>query len=232
MRHLDPNQIDLGAESQEEAEASVEALTRKATQLKWKMEMPDRTADQKMDLTLELARTQLQLEDREIAWETLFPLLSNRLAQQDWPTAITICDLLYRCDRPDSLAALGHALWLSITFPVDPTLTVSQLQHVIDDTPTDSDGAAVAAAVAVYVVQLRSHQNNNSETILTANRLLSDVARRHGHVHSQNDLEQWITKLELDKPERFLVRMRNVIDVLVQDQWWIDREALQAHLPN
>jgi len=35
----------------------------------------------------------------------------------------------------------------------------------------------------------------------------------------------------LDKPDKFLVRLRNVIDVLVQDEWWIDREAIQAELP-
>jgi len=27
------------------------------------------------------------------------------------------------------------------------------------------------------------------------------------------------------------VRLRNVVDVLVQDQWWFDREALQEQIP-
>ena len=38
-------------------------------------------------------------------------------------------------------------------------------------------------------------------------------------------------RLELNDPDKFLVRLRNVVDVLVQDQWWIDREAIQAELP-
>jgi hypothetical protein len=38
-------------------------------------------------------------------------------------------------------------------------------------------------------------------------------------------------RLELREPDKFLVRLRNVVDVLVQDDWWFDREALQARLP-
>ena len=37
--------------------------------------------------------------------------------------------------------------------------------------------------------------------------------------------------LELGDPEKFLVRLRNVVDVLVQDDWWFDREELQRNLP-
>ena len=38
-------------------------------------------------------------------------------------------------------------------------------------------------------------------------------------------------RLELKDPDKFLVRLRNVVEVLVQDDWWFDREALQAKLP-
>ena len=37
--------------------------------------------------------------------------------------------------------------------------------------------------------------------------------------------------IELREPDKFLPRLRNVVDVLVQDDWWFDREALQAELP-
>ena len=38
-------------------------------------------------------------------------------------------------------------------------------------------------------------------------------------------------KRELKEPDKFLVRLRNVVDVLVQDDWWFDRESLRARLP-
>ena len=39
-------------------------------------------------------------------------------------------------------------------------------------------------------------------------------------------------RLELDNPEKFLVRLRNVVDVLVQEDWWFDREQLQTEIPD
>ena len=63
------------------------------------------------------------------------------------------------------------------------------------------------------------------------NQLLATVARRHSDVHDQPMFERWSKKLELDDPAKFLPRLRNVVDVLVQDNWWIDRDALTAKLP-
>ena len=45
--------------------------------------------------------------------------------------------------------------WLAVPFPeVDPELTVALLQHVVEETPDDSDGGPLAATVAQYIVDL------------------------------------------------------------------------------
>ena len=38
-------------------------------------------------------------------------------------------------------------------------------------------------------------------------------------------------RMELDDPDKFLIRLRNVIDVLVQDEWWFDRDAVRDSIP-
>jgi hypothetical protein len=64
-----------------------------------------------------------------------------------------------------------------------------------------------------------------------ATQTLGNVARRHSGVDGQEAFDLWMERLELKEPEKFLVRLRNVVDVLVQDNWWFDRQALQAKLP-
>jgi hypothetical protein len=64
-----------------------------------------------------------------------------------------------------------------------------------------------------------------------ATQLLGEVARRHSGVDGQESFDFWMQRLELREPDKFLVRLRNVVDVLVQDDWWFDREALQTRLP-
>jgi hypothetical protein len=122
---------------------------------------------------------------------------------------------------------------LAVTFPVDAELTVAMLQHIIDETPEDSDGAAVAAATASYIVDMRSAEGKQRDNLmLFTNHMLGTVARRHGDVSKQEQFDYWMEKLELNDPAKFLARLRNIVDVLVQDDWWVDREAIWASLPD
>jgi hypothetical protein len=123
-------------------------------------------------------------------------------------------------------------IWLGVTFPIDPEITVHLLSHVIDDTPDDSDGAAVAAATACFLADIRAPEGPDRERLtFFSQQLLGKVARRHSQVESQEQFEFWIERLELNDPDKFLVRLRNVVDVLVQEDWWFDRETLQARIP-
>ena len=138
-------------------------------------------------------------------------------------------DVLYLCDQNErSLAALGQGVWLAVTLPIDPSLTVAMLDHIVDDTPDDSDGAAVAAATAVYVADMRDAGGPDGNLGFFARQMLGKVARRHSEVASQLQFDAWIMRMELDDPAKFLVQLRNVVDVLVQEDWWFDRDAVHA----
>ena len=102
---------------------------------------------------------------------------------------------------------------------------------MVDETPPDADGAAVAAVAACYLVDLRAREPQRDHLLLYTNQVLATVARRHSDVDGQQAFDQWIEDMELSDPALFLPRLRNVVDVLVQDDWWFDREALQATLP-
>jgi len=120
---------------------------------------------------------------------------------------------------------------LAVTYPVNPHLTVNVLDHIIDETPDESDGAAVAAATAHYVADLRAEDQEHEQIKLFTGAMLARVARRHSNIESQEKFERWVKILELDDPEKFLVRLRNVIDVMVQEDWLFDRDALTDALP-
>jgi hypothetical protein len=165
------------------------------------------------------------------AWpiaRTAFEIFS---AEQAWEQAAQACDILYQSDQPDSLAALANGVWLGVTFPIDPEISVHLLSHIVDDTPDDADGAAVAAVTALYLAEGRAAEGPDKERLVFfSNQLLGKVARRHSGVDSQEQFSSWVEKMELNDPEKFLVRLRNVIDVLAQDDWWVDREAIHQQI--
>jgi len=201
---------------------------------------------QLMALTLEsdaLTRAQLQYETAEImlelakpgmpeaAWGLAKEALLIFIDHQQWEDAVRACDILYQTELPASVVALGNGLWLAITYPINAELSLIMLNNLIQDTPDKSDGAAVAAAVAHYIADLRlTGEQRDSVMFLTGN-MLSKVAERHSNVSDQGQMNFWMDKLGLNDPAIFLPRMGQVIDAIVNDQWWYDRDALRAALP-
>lgn len=187
---------------------------------------------EKATLALEIGRALAFLQKGEEAWPGARSALDYYLSVEDWERAADACDVLYQAGQPDSLCALGQGIWLAVTFPINPEITVQLLSHVIDDTPADSDGAAVAAATAAFIADVRGRNDKEREQLgFFAQQLLGQVARRHSNVGNQQEFQMWVARLELDQPDKFLVRLRNVVDVLVQSDWWFDRDAVQAKIP-
>lgn len=193
---------------------------------------PDHDPQARAQMLLDTARNLILLEEGAQAWAPAREAFDIYVAAQNWEKAVECCDTLYLSGHPDALAALGQGVWLAVTFPVNPELSVALLEHVVDDTPDDSDGAAVAAITAHYVADLRSASDQQRENLtFFTGQLLAKVARRHSEIDSQAKFDWWLNKLELNDPALFLPRLRNVVDVLVQDQWWFDRDAIRASLP-
>lgn len=192
---------------------------------------PGRDPLRRGELLLQLGRALLRLEEMPQAWAAAREAFDIYAADRSWEGAVHACDILFLSDQAQSLPALGQGLWLAVTYPIDPELTVAILKHVVDETPPESDGAAVAAITAYYIADMRSQGTQRDDLLLYAGQVLTTVARRHSAVDGQEEFDTWINRLELNDPDRFLPRLRNVIDVLVQDDWWVDRERLAAELP-
>jgi hypothetical protein len=145
--------------------------------------------------------------------------------------AVHSCDVLYRTELPAAVVALGHAMWLSVTYPIDPELSIVMMKNLIDDTPPKSDGAAVAAVAAHYIADLRLKDEKRESVMFLTKNLITQVAERHSNVKDQGQLNFWMDKLELNDPADFLPKLAQVIDAIVAGDWWFDRDELRAKLP-
>lgn len=145
--------------------------------------------------------------------------------------AVHCCDVLYRTELPAAVVALGHAMWLSVTYPIDPELSIVMMKNLIDDTPPKSDGAAVAAATAHYIADLRLKDEKRESVMFLTKNLITQVAERHSNVKDQGQLNFWMDKLELNDPSQFLPKLAQVIDAIVEGDWWFDKDELRAKLP-
>lgn len=223
----------MDADSADDAVTSTELLKQRIGAYEADINALPEDADplKKAQLQLKLGETFADLQQGADAFTVAREAFDTFTAAEKWEQAVQACNVMFAAEHDQSLAALGQGVWLSVTFPINPELTVAMLQHIVDETPEDSDGAAVAAAVAHYIADTRSQGKQHDELTFFTNNLMAAVARRHSDVNSQERFSYWVEKLELNDPAKFLPRMRNVIDVMVQEDWWVDREAIWASLP-
>lgn len=225
----DPSHV--GAECAGDGESATAVLQKKLAELSDALE--DAQDDSvRGSLLLDIAHTQLELEQKERAWENGHEAWRIYAALKDWEGAVAACNVIFYGEQSDSLIALGHGVWLGVTYPINPELTVTMLQHLVEETPSDADGGAVAAAAAHFIADVRAQDKQRDNLLFFTNQMLGQVARRHSQVETQEQFEFWLQRLELNDPEKFLPRLGQVVDVLVSENWWIDRDALREALPD
>lgn len=187
---------------------------------------------ERVRLQLDIAELLIALERKEEAWTLAREAFDTALKQEFWQEAVEACNVLYQTEQPDSIPALGMGVWLAVTFPVYPELTYAMLDHIIDETPNNADGAALAAVTARYVIDLRADDSKHESQSQLANHLIARVAERHSNVRDQQALDAWMDKLALRDPQVFLPRLSMVINAIVGETWWFDRNELRNKLPD
>ncbi|MCU7814332.1 MAG: hypothetical protein KZQ81_03760 [Candidatus Thiodiazotropha sp. (ex Rostrolucina anterorostrata)] len=191
----------------------------------------DAPIDKHLELNLACGYILLDLNRYSEAWPLAKTVLEQALEEDLWLRAVESCDILYQSEQEDSIKALAQGIWLGVTFPIDPELSVAMLQHLIDETTDNSDGAAVAAVTACYIVDIRTEDSDREDLKFFTNQLLGQVARRHSQVEEQEIFDFWVERMELDDPVKFLPRLAKILDLIVEDEWWFDRDLLRSKIP-
>jgi len=189
---------------------------------------------ERADLQLQIAEIMLDSGGSgmpEAAWGLAKEAFMIYMEHERFEDAVNSCDVLYRTDLPASVVALGHGMWLAVTYPIDPELSIVMMKNLIDDTPPKSDGAAVAAVTAHYIADLRLEGEKRDSVMFLTTNLIAQVAERHSNVTDQGQLNFWMDKLELNDPAKFLPKLSQVIDAIVAGDWWFDRDELRDKLP-
>ncbi len=190
------------------------------------------TEPEKAIINLDIAAAQIGLGQKSQAWTTAREAFDIFIKHHQWQEAVEACETLYLTDEHASINALAQGIWLAITFPIAAQTTLTMLNYVIDETPKESDGAALAAVTAHYIVDMRSDDDKREDLMFLSKNMLTKVAERHSNIESQGALDIWMQKLDLLEPSVFLPRLAKVLDIIILDNWWFDRKELRQLIPD
>jgi hypothetical protein len=192
----------------------------------------DAASLQRARLQLDIAELLNALQRRKEAWDIAREAFRISMQLESWQDAVEACDVLFQSGQEDSMAVLGMGIWLGITFPIDPEVSVAMLVHLVEETPDASDAGALAAITARYVVDLRAGDEEHENLSFLTDNLISMVAKRHSNVQDQAAMDRWLRELGLRDPQVFLPRLSREVEAIVSGRWWFDRDQLRSRLPD
>jgi hypothetical protein len=222
------------AECSSDAVKSSELLEMKLNELEQALAQQDATQQplERAKTLLDMGYILIDLDRKEEAWQVAQEAFSLALPEEAWNQAVEACDVMYQAEHTDSLKAMVHGIWLGVSYPIDPELTVAMLAHLVGETPDTSDGGAVAAAVACYVVDMRAEGKQRSDLQFFTSQQLGQVARRHSQVDNQELFDFWVERMQLNDPALFIPRLGKILEVVVPaGEWWFDRDELRSKIP-
>ena len=199
--------------------------------LEKELSRPDIQDSERLDARLELSRTLLDLGESEAAFAMAREVLDAGIQAERYEAAASACEVMYLSERSESVPALGHGLWLALACPMDPELVWRMLHHLVEETPNHSDGAAVAAMLAYFLMEKRAVGAERGRLIFLAQQQVAEVAKRHRGITDEETIGTWVKMHDLDDVDVLLERMASILDTITPT-WWFDREAARARFPS
>ena len=238
VEKFDPKKGESGQDSLPDALSSLQSADERAwlenELIKFQQQLrnlPKEASNiERAKLELEIAEVFIGLNRLQDAWQSARPLVELFIAEAQFEFAVRTFRVLYQADHDLSIAALGQGCWLAVTYPINPTLSVEMLHNIVDETPDNSDGAAVAAMAAQYIADMRGDKQRENLMFLTT-QIIAKVAKRHRNIEDEESIKMWIEILELNDTDQLFVRLAKIIDAITADNWWFDRDELRAQLP-
>lgn len=195
--------------------------------LEKELHRPDLKDSVRLDVQLELSRILLDLGESEAAFAAAREVLDAGIQAERYEAAASACQVMYLSEQPESTPALGHGLWLALACPMDPELTWQMLRHLVEETPSHSDGAAVAAMLAYFLMEKRAVGEERNRLIFLAQQQVAEVAERHRGITDEETIGTWVQMHDLDDVDVLVERMARILDAITPT-WWFDREAVRA----
>ena len=230
FKYLNKDKDVFDAEDSEDAQATQKQLESQLNYYQAQLDNPpiNQLPKDRINDLLNIARIQTDRYQGQDAWDKAFEAFTLAEQNQLWELAVEACNVLFLTEGPDALVALGHALWLGVTFPINPELTVAVLQHLVDESPSESDTKAIAATVAHYIANTR--EGKDSDLTFFTNQLLASVADNHSHITDQGSFDVWYKTMNLDNPDVFFPKLSGAINQLIDQKWWVDKQKIQDNL--
>ncbi|MEO5376394.1 MAG: hypothetical protein H7832_01210 [Magnetococcus sp. DMHC-6] len=127
-------------------------------------------------------------------------------------------------------SALAQRVWVALKWQVPASEAVLALFHLLNTLGAKHELAGPLAALAHLLAKHRTPNHPDRELALGQAQQMFSLICHHQLIESDEAFQAWVQENQLDQPDFYIPQIMNGLEVMVGEDWWIDREALQKSL--
>ncbi|MBF0142709.1 MAG: hypothetical protein HQL59_04530 [Magnetococcales bacterium] len=126
--------------------------------------------------------------------------------------------------------ALGHRVWVALKTQAPASDTVLALFHLLNTLGPRHEIAGPVAALAHFVARHRTPDHPDRELAMGQAQQMFALVCGAINVLPGEPFDRWVRETHLDDPNHYVPVVLRALELMVGEEWWFDREALERQL--
>ncbi|MBF0587975.1 MAG: hypothetical protein HQL53_02480 [Magnetococcales bacterium] len=180
-------------------------------------------------------RAQLQedetLRTPEENWKMMVHSVRQYSKAGNWSDTLDVLVFLSNQEgNPESAKARAMTMWLALKTETPIAVLTSAAYKLVVNLGEKHPLCAPLASVANLMLQHRTPEDPDRPLAI------SHVQQMYMHVcpsalnEDRDGFDQWVKENQLDDPDVIIPQVMGLLEIMIGDDWWVDRDAVQAEL--
>ena len=177
------------------------------------------------------AAAQMGKPTPEEEWQMNIRAVRHLSRVGNWPEVLKLLrNLSTKNQNPEVYKALGQQIWVALKSDAPAVDVVQSLFHWLNTLGPAHELAGHVAALANLVVQMRTPDHPEQGLAQgQAQQMFSLVCGTLG-IEGREAFDAWVRAKHLDDPDQFIPVVMEGLELMVGEEWWIDRQALHREM--
>ncbi|MBF0296330.1 MAG: hypothetical protein HQL96_14165 [Magnetococcales bacterium] len=151
----------------------------------------------------------------------------------EWSEALKILKRLSTKHKNHQIySALAQRIWVALKTDAPAIEVVQGLFHLLNTLGPRHELAPDICALAHLIAKHRTPDHPDRDLAIGQAQQMFSVVCDTLKVIGDEAFRIWVTANRLDQPDFYTAKVLKGLEIMVGDEWWIDREALQRGLEN
>ncbi|MBF0628741.1 MAG: hypothetical protein HQL91_11055 [Magnetococcales bacterium] len=156
----------------------------------------------------------------------------DRLSRQgNWPEVLTILKRLSTKHKNKEIyKALAQRIWVGLKTDAPAIEVVQSLFHLLNTLGPSHDLAPYICALAHLLAKHRTPDHEDRDLAIGQSQQMFSLVCDTYNVIGEEAFQIWVEAKGLDNPDGYIPSILKGLEMMVGDDWWIDRDGLQREL--